>query len=124
MTWVRGNLQAGVRLALAALAIQFCLSFAHVHLFGFQPIQSQLASSVDLSDADDADSKSPLAAHDPICTVCALIQLVAQADLAVPPALELPHSFNRIDHSTFVAAARSASPNLLFNARAPPAGQA
>jgi hypothetical protein len=120
MTWARSNLQVGVRLALAALAIQLCLSFAHVHLIGFQQTQSQLVSSVDASDADDTDSKSPLAAHDPICVVCALTQLVAHSDLPLPPALELPQSFNSIDHATFVATARSAPPNLLFNARAPP----
>ena len=120
MAWVRRNLQAGVRLALAALAIQLCLLFAHVHLIGFRQIQGQLVSSESVSDADNTDSKSPLAAHDPICAVCALTQLVAQSDLPLPPALQLPQSFSSIGHATFVAAARSALPNLSFNARAPP----
>ena len=119
MRWFRKNLPLGSRLALLALAIQFVLSFSHVHLDGLARAQGSQAYSTASSDDGRDVPQTPAANHDPFCAVCASIQLAGSLICPDAPALDLP-AFTFVKPETFAAQPASATPCSQFNARAPP----
>src|SRR5262245_37555640 len=92
MRWFRSNRCFGARLALIAVALQFVLTFGHVHL----ALLAQVAADQELSStatgaggSDQSDRTSNgLAELD--CPVCVLIHLSAAAAPSVAPTLPLP----------------------------------
>jgi hypothetical protein len=124
MRWFQSNVGLGSRLALFALAIQFVLTFGHVHIYGFSPLAAKSAAAVaDLSvlpSARDPFGKSDRSA-DPGCAICALIQLTASSAPSITPTLPLPAKPGHVALETPAELALAASPHFLFQARAPPA---
>jgi len=119
MRWFRTHIGLGSRLALFALAVQLALSFAHVHASDPGRAQVAAASATGAGDAPIPKSDGPV---DPGCAICGLIQLAATATPSAAPALPTlvaPGHIRLAAADQFVLAA---SPRLLFQARAPPAG--
>jgi hypothetical protein len=114
-------------LALFALALQFVVSFGHVHadeLTGNPPgiaaivhagEPHELAGDASVTAADtDTDH------HDDYCDICATLHALASAVIATPPPLPIPCGFAPsellINESVVAAEPRRAS----FQSRAPP----
>jgi hypothetical protein len=121
MRWVRAKRKYGGGLALFALALQFMLSFAHLHtedIFGLG------GASFSLSAAERSPplSTDPHPSHnDDYCAICATMYLLGSSPIPEAPPL-LPLSFvwqrvDRFDHTvaTFVTLRRRP-----FESRAPP----
>jgi len=120
MRWFRSHIGLGSRLALFALAVQFALSFAHVHVADVGGPRVVAASPADASGgASTPKSDGPV---DPGCAICGLIQLAATATPSAAPALPLlivpVHSRLEAGEQVVLAASR----HFLFRARAPPVG--
>jgi hypothetical protein len=114
-------------LALLALAIQFALSFGHLHLHGGQRSASALfvlqwalqpAAAVPYAPADPAHDKPGLAGD--FCAVCSVMQVASSAVPPAAPVLPLPDAFVRISLDASIDLTLGASPHLLFQARGPP----
>src|SRR5262245_35046516 len=87
MRWFRTHIGLGSRLALVALAVQFVLSFAHVHVADLGGTPRVVASLAGGSGGPPAPkSDGPV---DPGCAICGLIQLAATATPSAAPALPL-----------------------------------
>jgi hypothetical protein len=122
MRWVRANLRFGAWCALLALAMQFALSFGHVHLPGTNKGTSALlVQLLAPSTTAPGDPAKPLKqiAHDQ-CAVCASIQLAASVPPAAAPSIELPADPSPAWLAVNTDPALAASPHDSFRARAPP----
>jgi hypothetical protein len=128
MGWFRNNRTFGGRLALFALALQFWLSFAHIHpedLYG--PANVPLSSAAQIaSPSTDAGKLRPAertsSQGDDICAICATIYLLNSSPAPQAPQLALlalgsqpAEHFIRVV-SLFVSERRAS-----FQSRAPPA---
>ena len=118
MSWFRNHVQIGTRLALLALALQLFLSFTHVHLVGFPQVQER--STFLAADDDGVIPKSPPAGRDPLCAICALIQLVGSSVCPVAPAADSLREFDSEPPEESAATNFSTALLLSFEARAPP----
>jgi hypothetical protein len=119
MRWFRTHIGLGSRLALIALAVQFVLSFAHVHAADLGRTYAVAAALPGGSgDLPVPKSDGPVG---PGCAICGLIQLAATAAPSAAPTLPL---LIRPGHTQPDAADQlllAASAQFLFRARAPPA---
>ena len=119
MRWFRSHIGLGSRLALFALAIQFALSFAHVHVADLGRAQAAPVSLAGgSSGAPTSKSDAPA---DPGCAICGLIQLAATATPSAAPALPLIVAAGHVRLAAADQLLLAASPHLSFRARAPPA---
>ncbi len=86
MGWFRVNRRWAARLALFALALQFALSFAHIHAdeIGLPPAAAQASNA---SSAPYDHEQAP--AHDQ-CAICAVMHLAGTVVPPSPPVLLLP----------------------------------
>ena len=137
MKWFRANIKQGSRLALLALAIQFVLSFGHVHASHARPELGQArhvmhAAATHALDvvwgADTAwgiRSKTPSDHHSDHgladdCPICAVLAL-ASAMLSVhPPALPAPQAAEFAYLITNAAAIDLNCASAAFQPRGPP----
>ena len=127
MRWFRANARFGAWCAVFALALQFMLSFGHVHVAGFGSTKSTLLAgwttqpSTPAADAPAAPAKhAPKGiAHDQ-CAICTVMQLASAAVPTAGPALPLPLVSSQERLGTSVEFALAASPHHSFQARAPP----
>jgi Protein of unknown function (DUF2946) len=109
------------------LALQFTLSFGHVHLAGGGSSKSLLfAGWTTQPSTTSADSPAVPAkqapkgvAHDQ-CAICSLIQLASSSVPSAAPALPLPLVSSQERLGTSVEFVLAASPHFSFSARAPP----
>jgi hypothetical protein len=91
MKWFRANIRHGAKLALFALAVQFVLSFGHVHL------DQVHAAPAGLSVASLQAPPGPGTDHhqhhpgDP-CAICVVMAMAGTALFAAPPVLLLPRA--------------------------------
>jgi hypothetical protein len=122
MRWIRSNIRGFARLALFALAVQFAVTFGHVHLDGLGSAQ---AAAVDQSATPAAGLKGK--AHKPShgtadfdCPICALIQMAGTSPPSVAPPLLLPGLVGGVALETPDTSGMAASPTLAFQARGPP----
>ena len=94
MQWFRRHRLLGAQAALIALGVQFAVAFSHVHAFdrGSAPLgfAAAVVASDDTSSPPDHGSKLP----GDFCDICANIQLIASAKIAVAPALPIPATFD------------------------------
>jgi hypothetical protein len=124
MHWVRANLRFAAWCALFALALQFALTFGHVHVPGLKKglLLSQLIvpSSAAVADAPAKPAKpaKPIA-HDQ-CAVCASIQLASSVIPAAAPSFLLHASPPRSRLGFDIARVLAAAPHNFFQARGPP----
>jgi hypothetical protein len=121
MRWVRKR-KYGSGLALFALALQFVLSFAHLHpedIFGGGAASSTL-SAAERSQPLSTDP-DPTSHNDDYCAICATMYLLGSSPIPeAPPLSPLLLVWQRIDRfddtvATFVALRRRP-----FQSRAPP----
>jgi len=101
---------------LFALAVQFALSFGHVHvddLSGHAPAQIETSGT-----AAPASSDTPKHA-DGHCAICAIIHLAGALVPAIVPSLPLPAAFGRAQPRTTALETPTQTPSV-FAARAPP----
>jgi hypothetical protein len=136
MTWIRSNIKSVSRIALLALAMQFALSFGHLHAiasaatsapqFGAALSKLSFAGSLTVQVADTQFARQPASNHDSgdhpgdICAICAVMAMANAALFATPPALPLPQI---IEFSHLTAESefdRVASASVAFQPRAPP----
>ena len=134
MKWFRSNIQHGARLALLALALQFGLSFGHVHTGAAQaaPLAyHSVAAQSDISPAtpDAVEPSAPLpASHNDsdqhpgeACAICAVIALASTVLFATPPVLLLPQAAEFRYLVTDAEFVHLNPVGLAFQPRAPPA---
>ncbi|MFT4275651.1 MAG: hypothetical protein QM576_04760 [Rhodopseudomonas sp.] len=118
MDWVRANIRWGARLALIALALQFVLSFGHVH-----SLERATAAVAEFTAADgpadpDIDHHHPGAAD--LCAICAVVSMASLALAATPPALpqQQAHTFHY--RLAVLDDVEPSSPPGAFQPRGPP----
>src|SRR5438067_10662542 len=97
MRWFRANARSGAWCAVFALALQFMLSFGHVHVAGFGSTKSALfAGRTTQPSTPAADAPAAPAKHAPTgiahdhCAICTVMQLVSAAVPTAGPALPVP----------------------------------
>jgi hypothetical protein len=126
MRWFRSNIRLGSRLALAALAVQFLLTFSHIDDCDLAPAGAKVVTLVMAggSSAVAPDKNAPIRKSDRTadrtCPICALIQLAAASAPSSAPVLLPPTMLGRHRLEMPAAASVAASPPALFRARAPP----
>jgi len=126
MRFIRSNLRRLARLALLALAVQFAVTFGHVHLDGFKPAaaHARTAAAADQGAAPltKVHNKGPQSqgAADFDCPICALIQLASTSAPSVAPPLPVPAILGGAIVYVRAAPDFAASPTSAFQARGPP----
>ena len=127
MGWFRTNRTFGGGLALFALALQFCLSFAHIHpedIYG--PAKLPLSSAAQIaSPAADAAKLRPAerASHHgtDICAICATTYLLSSSATPRAPQLQPVMLHSRpAEHFIPAAGLFVAARRAPFQSRAPP----
>ena len=126
MGWVRSNIRLGSWCALFALAIQFALSFGHVHRAEFpwgsaSANRSAIGTGAALpgSDAFSTPAK-PIGLASDYCAICAVMVLASSARPTAAPVLPMPAVVPRERFEKNAEIIPAALPHLLFQARAPP----
>ena len=121
MHWARAKRTYCGALALFALALQFMLSFAHLHpedIFG-PGAPSFTLSAVERSQPLSTDP--PPSHHDDYCAICATIYLLGSSPIPeAPPLLPLSFVWQRIDRFDHTVAIFVAVRRQPFQSRAPP----
>jgi hypothetical protein len=122
MRWFRTNRIFCGRLALLALAVQFVVSFGHIHredIFGSARAATSIAAAV--ADVDQPSPTNHPAKHgDDYCAICATISLLGHSFIAAAPALPPPPVAHVIAHVDRVAAIAIGPRRTAFQSRAPP----
>ena len=122
MRWLRYDRRIGSWLALAALALQLCLSFGHVHLDAVRRIDPTLVAAP----GPQAHSAKSLPAQQPgddTDNYCAISQAsIPDSDSFVPaaPVLPVPLLSHVVEHFDYGATGFIARRRLAFQSRAPP----
>lgn len=122
MDWVRANIRWGARLALIALALQFALSFGHVHSLERTPAALTELAATEIAVANgpaEPDSDHHPGAAD-LCAICAVVSMASTALAATPPALppQQAHTFHF--RLAVLDDAEPSPPPGAFQPRAPP----
>ena len=128
MRAVRSRIRLGSWLALFALTVQFALSFGHLHVGGIHPrsfasarvLRSASAPGMAAVRTSGPAQQSPDRPIDPVCAVCAVTQLAGSVVPAAAPTLPLPIAHVRVSLGVGIEFATAVSPQLSFEARAPP----
>jgi hypothetical protein len=121
MCWFRSNSYLGVRVALIAVALQFVLTFGHVHPALQAPTADQeLSSTAPGAGGSDRSDRTPNGLAELDCPVCALIHLSAAATASVAPILPLPATTEFVTLGPHADTAATAAPRIGQQARAPP----
>ncbi len=128
MRWVRAHKSYGGWAALFALALQFVLSFGHIHredIFGSGTTVVAASSTAlgALPTAEDfkrPDRDQPSDPADDYCAICATMHLLGASFVAEAPQAALPIVSCAIEHRVPVAVAFIASQRTPFQSRAPP----
>jgi hypothetical protein len=127
MGWFRAYRKFGGRLALFALALQFYLSFAHIHpddIYG--PVGGSLtaAEAVALPSAQSVraiPADEPWYSGDALCPICETTYFLSTSfNPEAPQILPSPFLARPVEHSAGVAAFFIAPRRAPFQSRAPP----
>jgi hypothetical protein len=122
--------RCGVYLALAALTLQFALSFGHIHAHDIAPPQTVYSKSYAVSGWHgpaklEASTQLPskLADDDDHCAICFSSFLLSTSFVPNPSSLPLSFGFRDIDRFFELAVdIVLESPRAPFQSRAPPLG--
>lgn len=128
MRWFRSNIRGFACLALMALAVQFMLTFGHVHLDGGAALASSRSASwtptkhavARVAQARNQGPKSQGSA-DFDCPICALIQLAATSVPSAAPPVPVPSVVGGTVLETANELYSASSLHFAFLARGPPA---
>lgn len=137
MKWFRTRIRAGTRLALLALAVQFVLSFGHVHndaalaasahaatTPATAPLPDQARPATDavaVSEPDQKPDQSHGDHHDGSCAICAVMSLAGSVITGGPVILLLPQAYQLLSRITDAEFSHLAAPHGISQPRAPPA---
>ena len=127
MRWFRSKVRVGAVCALFALAVQFALSFGHVHFNGFAP-SSAFARFIAAVDAEQpaavpngqTDPSKQKGDADDFCAIGALIHLAGTLVPSAAPPLPTPAAFSALRLDLGAEHHLAASKPDFFQARAPP----
>ncbi|HZR61790.1 MAG TPA: DUF2946 family protein [Xanthobacteraceae bacterium] len=124
MRWFRSHIRAGSRLALLALAVQFFVTFGHVHLDGLINGSTSAAKTIghataSLHNPADGGQQAPGTVDDD-CPICSLIQLASASAPSVAPPLPTPTLRGGLKLVAPDDRGQAASLRLAFLARGPP----
>ena len=108
----------GARLALIALALQFVLTFGHVHTPAAASTALTLLSKAVALGESGSHSPADKGLVDSDCPACALIQLAGTSTPAVAPTLPLPAVNDFITLRPHAELASATSPRFRSRARA------
>jgi hypothetical protein len=129
MVWFRASRKLGGGVALFALALQFYLSFAHIHpedIYG--PANLPLSSAAQIALPAASASSSLTSDHtaslpDDICAICATMYLLGSSSVpAAPQVSPVALIWRPAGHFFRVAHIFSAPRRTGFQSRAPPVG--
>jgi hypothetical protein len=122
MRFVRAHQTSGAWLALAALLVQFVVSFAHIHREDLVPVvPGSVLNGSWLNPALPDDSRSRIPTRDrDFCAICASITLVGSVVLPLPPTVVLTTVPRRIGLIERVIIVASTDRHRHFQARGPP----
>jgi predicted membrane metal-binding protein len=126
MRWVRSNIRLGSWCALLALAIQFVLSFGHVHraefpwVSGHANLSALTASAVSVTGSDASAAAKPIGLASDYCAICAVMVLANSVRPAAAPSSPLPAGNIGVRFWMQAEVFSATSPHRLFQARAPP----
>jgi hypothetical protein len=134
--WIRKHVKLGARLALFALAVQFVLSFGHVHAVQAAPARQAATSQAGLvraaADLVVKDTASPSAFNQQLphrdnhqqpgdgCDICAVVTMAHSMLFATPPVLLLPQAIELLQLTTEAGFAHLGAAHRAFQSRAPP----
>jgi hypothetical protein len=121
MRWFRGSARLNSWFALFALAMNFALSFGHVHVPGGHA--SELGSIVEaltLSDHRKAQGHSNDSHADYLCPICVATAALANALVSTPPAIPLKFGQTVVDRTTPPIRLVVALQRAPFQSRGPP----
>jgi hypothetical protein len=120
MGWVRTNRRWGGFAALFALALQFVLSFGHVHAELLTGSVGGTASVAQPAVPDDPSGHGNDHA-DKFCDICATLTALSTAQAALPPVLVVPVGFAIAPIAPHADHAAATTFRAAFRSRAPPA---
>ena len=127
MHWVRSNIRPGSWCALLALAIQFALSFGHVHPkefpwpSGHARLSALTASAASASGSETSASPAkPISLASDYCAICAVMVLANSVRPAAAPSSPLPAGNIGVRFRVQAEVFSATFPHRLFRARAPP----
>ena len=127
MRWFRAYGKFGGRLALFALALQFYLSFAHIHpedIYGPVGASLSVAEAVNLPAAESfkaVPADQPWYTGDALCPICETIYFLSNSFTPDAPAvLPLTFSSRPAEHAVAPAAFVVTPRRAPFQSRAPP----
>jgi len=116
MKWSRSKAKSLSLLALFALAVQFALSFGHIHADAF----TSPAAISDYASTPTPDSEHQQDDPADICAICATVAMANAMVDAAPPALLAPLDANASAIFTDLASLITATGLVAFQSRAPP----
>jgi hypothetical protein len=128
MNWVRSRVRLGSWLALFALAIQLALLFGHLHLSATHPrsfvsaraSRCAVGPGIATVRVSSPAQQNPERLTVPACDICAVAQLAGSVVPPAAPSLPLPTTRVRVSLNIGIEVAAGVSPQLSFEARAPP----
>src|SRR5262245_39134281 len=118
MKWLRSNAKRLSVLALFALALQFGLSFGHIH--------ADYAFAAPAAASDHASASTPdSSGHDQdnsadVCAICITIAMANALVDATPPVLPVPLNANATELIAEFAYGAPVTRRVAFQSRAPP----
>jgi hypothetical protein len=126
MRWVRLHVRFGSCFALFALAVQFLLTFGHMHcaeLTWPSIFLPRTSLTIDISSAALPDTSLP---YKPVgiafdyCAICAVMNLATSIVPAAAPGLPVPAALGAVRFQCTPDVSLAALPHFLYRARAPP----
>src|SRR5690349_20355841 len=119
MRWFRTHIGLGSRLALFALAVQFFLSFGHVHVGKIAAATPGALTIAQAPDRNGGPAPKPHTGAD-FCAICATVSLLASSVLPTASSVLPPVDAEHRWLTEFASARNSSEPFVRFQARAPP----
>lgn len=122
MIWFRKHLKHGSRLALLALAIQFALSFGHLHAETVRAAPAALSAIAEAAQPEAAQQPSDhdTDRHVTDCAICAVLSLANHFLDASPPRLDPPQAVDLQPLAIGAEFAHLDTFRSAFRSRAPP----
>jgi hypothetical protein len=121
MRWFRQKIRQGSWLALVALAINFVLSFGHIHVPGHHNSENGLiVAALGLSDHGKAQGQSDDGKSDYLCPICIATSAIANGLASAPPAIPLQLGETVVDRPIEAVRFVVALPRAPFQSRGPP----
>jgi hypothetical protein len=120
MRWFGDNVRHGSWLALVALAINFALSFGHVHVAGHASERGAIVAALGLSGQSKVPGHTDDGQADYLCPICIASSAIANGLASAPPVLPLQLEATTLDRTIEPVRFVVALPRAPFQSRGPP----